>query len=48
MFVNNEINELNHGLKLAHRYLKKKGTLVTFSHNPQEDEIILKHLSGKL
>ena len=47
MFVNNEINELNYGLDLAHHYLQDGGILIAISHNPIEDVMIDKHLTGK-
>jgi 16S rRNA C1402 N4-methylase RsmH len=36
IFVNNEMNELNRGVELAHEFLKPDGTLVTLTFHSLE------------
>lgn len=48
IFVNNEINELNYSLILAHRYLKVGGRIVTLSFHSLEDRVVKRHLSGNV
>ncbi|KAK9730108.1 MraW methylase family [Popillia japonica] len=48
IFVNNELNEINYGLILAHKYLKIGGRLVTISFHSLEDTIVKRHLMGNL
>ncbi|XP_018569972.1 probable methyltransferase-like protein 15 homolog [Anoplophora glabripennis] len=48
IFVNNELNEINYGLILAHRYLKIGGRIVTITFQSLEDTIVKRHLSGNL
>ncbi|KAI4468921.1 s-adenosyl-methyltransferase mraw [Holotrichia oblita] len=48
IFVNNELNEINYGLLLAHKYLKIGGRLVTISFHSLEDTIVKRHLMGNL
>ena len=40
IFVNNELNELNNGLEVAHKYLKPGGICVAISFHSLEDRII--------
>jgi receptor-type tyrosine-protein phosphatase gamma len=46
IFVNNELNELNRGIELAHEFLKPKGALVTLTFHSLEDRIIKRHFVG--
>ena len=46
VFVNNELNELNFGLEVVHRYLKLDGKLVTLTFHSLEDRIVKRHLTG--
>lgn len=48
IFVNNELNEINYGLVLAHRYLKIGGRIVTITFQSLEDTIVKRHLSGNV
>ncbi|XP_019767430.2 probable methyltransferase-like protein 15 homolog [Dendroctonus ponderosae] len=48
IFVNNELNEINYGLVLAHHYLKLGGRLVTITFHSLEDTIVKRHLLGNL
>lgn len=48
MFVNNELNEINHAILLAQIYLKERGQLVTISQNRLEDMIVKQHLTGRI
>ncbi|KAJ8967653.1 hypothetical protein NQ317_011592 [Molorchus minor] len=48
IFVNNELNEINYGLILAHHYLKIGGRMVTITFHSLEDTIVKRHLSGNL
>lgn len=48
IFVNNELNEINYGMILAHRYLKIGGRLVTISFHSLEDTIVKRHLTGNV
>lgn len=48
IFVNNELNEINYGLVIAHRYLKLGGRLVTVSFHSLEDTIVKRHLTGNI
>ncbi|KAJ8926052.1 hypothetical protein NQ315_009907 [Exocentrus adspersus] len=48
IFVNNELNEINYGLILAHRYLKIGGRLVAITFHSLEDTIVKRHLSGNV
>jgi len=48
IFVNNELNEINYGLLLAHRYLKLGGRLVTITFHSLEDTIVKRHLLGNM
>uniref|UniRef100_A0A1B6E9I8 Methyltransferase-like protein 15 homolog n=1 Tax=Clastoptera arizonana TaxID=38151 RepID=A0A1B6E9I8_9HEMI len=46
IFVNNELNEINYGMIVAHKYLKVGGRLVTLSFHSLEDTIVKRHLTG--
>lgn len=48
IFVNNELNEINYGILLAHRYLKIGGRLVTLTFHSLEDTIVKRHLLGNM
>lgn len=48
IFVNNELNEINYGMVLAHKYLKIGGRLVTISFHSLEDTIVKRHLTGNI
>lgn len=48
IFVNNELNEINYGMILAHRYLKKNGRLVTITFHSLEDTIVKRHINGNV
>lgn len=44
IFVNNEINELNYGLLVAHKALKTGGRLAALSFHSLEDRVVKRHL----
>lgn len=46
MLVNNELNELDYGLRLAHYYLEAKGVLVVISFHSLEDTVVKRHFTG--
>ncbi|XP_046379687.2 probable methyltransferase-like protein 15 homolog isoform X1 [Haliotis rufescens] len=46
IFVNDELNELNNGLELAHRFLKPGGVCVALSFHSLEDRIVKRHFHG--
>lgn len=48
IFVNNELNEINYGMILAHYYLKLGGRLITITFHSLEDTIVKRHLMGNL
>lgn len=48
IFVNNELNEINYGLILAHRYLKIGGRIVTITFHSLEDTIVKRQLLGNV
>lgn len=48
IFVNNELNEINYGLILAHKYLKIGGRIVAITFHSLEDTIVKRHLMGNL
>lgn len=48
IFVNNELNEINYGMILAHHYLKLGGRLVAISFHSLEDTIVKRHLLGNV
>lgn len=48
IFVNNELNEINHGIVLANHYLKIGGVMVTVAFHSLEDTIVKRHLQGNV
>ncbi|ROT81901.1 methyltransferase-like protein 15 [Penaeus vannamei] len=46
ILVNNELNELEYGLRLAHFYLQPGASLVAISFHSLEDTIIKRHITG--
>ncbi|KAG5885103.1 hypothetical protein JTB14_017278 [Gonioctena quinquepunctata] len=48
ILVNNELNEINYGLLLAHRYLKIGGRIVTITFHSLEDTIVKRQLMGNM
>ncbi|CAH1787318.1 unnamed protein product [Owenia fusiformis] len=46
IFVNNELNELNTALKMAHKFLKPGGKCVAISFHSLEDRIIKRNFMG--
>ncbi|XP_053634827.1 probable methyltransferase-like protein 15 homolog [Cherax quadricarinatus] len=46
ILVNNELNELDYGLRLAHYYLKSGGILVAISFHSLEDTVVKRHITG--
>lgn len=46
IFVNDELNEINHGIHLAEKYLKTNGRLVTLTFHSLEDTIVKRHING--
>lgn len=48
IFVNNELNEINHGVVLANRYLKMGGVMVTVAFHSLEDTIVKRHIQGNI
>ncbi|XP_017765794.1 PREDICTED: probable methyltransferase-like protein 15 homolog [Eufriesea mexicana] len=48
IFVNNELNEINHGIIIAGLYLKTNGRLVTISFHSLEDTIVKRHMTGNI
>lgn len=46
IFVNNELNEINHAMLLAYCYLKIGGVMVTVSFHSLEDTIVKHHITG--
>lgn len=48
IFVNNELNEINHGIVLANHYLKMGGILVTIAFHSLEDTIVKRHIQGNV
>lgn len=48
IFVNNELNEINHGILLANHYLKIGGVLVTVAFHSLEDTIVKRHIQGNI
>lgn len=46
IFINNELNEINYGMILAQKYLKKDGRLVTITFHSLEDTIVKRHIHG--
>ncbi|XP_055858950.1 probable methyltransferase-like protein 15 homolog [Episyrphus balteatus] len=48
IFLNNELNEINYGMILAQRYLKKGGRLVIITFHSLEDTIVKRHINGNI
>lgn len=48
IFVNNELNEINHSMVLASHYLKIGGTMVTVAFHSLEDTIVKRHIQGNV
>ncbi|XP_055387574.1 probable methyltransferase-like protein 15 homolog [Condylostylus longicornis] len=48
IFVNNELNEINFGIKLAYKLLKLNGRLVTLTFHSLEDTIVKRHLQSSI
>ncbi|KAK7791317.1 hypothetical protein R5R35_000823 [Gryllus longicercus] len=48
IFVNNELNELNYGMTIAHRYMKVGGKIVILSFHSLEDRIVKCHLNENM
>ncbi|XP_065334728.1 probable methyltransferase-like protein 15 homolog [Cloeon dipterum] len=48
ILVNNELNEINYGMLLASRYVRKGGRLVTLTFHSLEDTIVKRHLFGNV
>lgn len=48
IFVNNELNEINHGIQCAEKYLKYGGRLVTLTFHSLEDTIVKRHIQGQV
>ncbi|XP_047350756.1 probable methyltransferase-like protein 15 homolog [Vespa velutina] len=48
IFVNNELNEINHGIVLAQNYLKIGGCLITISFHSLEDIVVKRHMTGNI
>lgn len=48
IFVNNELNEINYGMVVAHRYLKIGGIMVALSFHSLEDTIVKRHITGNV
>jgi len=46
ILVNNELNELDYGLRAAHHYLRSGGKLVTITFHSLEDTIVKRHFTG--
>lgn len=46
IFVNDEINEINYGMIVAHRYLKVGGRIVALSFHSLEDTVVKRHIDG--
>lgn len=48
IFVNNELNEINHAMHCAYEYLNVGGRLVTITFHSLEDTIVKRHIQGHL
>ncbi|KAG8193558.1 hypothetical protein JTE90_000198 [Oedothorax gibbosus] len=46
IFVNDELNELNYGLELAHKYLKPGGRLAVLTFHSLEDRVVKRQILG--
>lgn len=48
IFVNNELNEINHAMLVAEQYLKPNGRMVTLTFHSLEDTIVKRHIHGNV
>lgn len=48
IFVNNELNEINYGIRCAEKYLKFGGRLVSITFHSLEDTIVKRHFQGQV
>lgn len=48
IFVNNELNEINYGMLMAHKYLKPNGRFATLTFHSLEDTIVKRHIAGNV
>lgn len=48
IFLNNELNEINYGMILAQKYLKKGGRMVVITFHSLEDTIVKRHINGNI
>lgn len=46
IFVNDELNELNYGVELAHTYLKPGGKLAVLTFHSLEDRVVKRQILG--
>ncbi|GIY77878.1 12S rRNA N4-methylcytidine methyltransferase [Caerostris darwini] len=46
IFVNDELNELNYAMEMAHKYLRPGGKVAVLTFHSLEDRIIKRHLLG--
>ena len=45
IFVNDELNEINHGVHIVHKYLKVGGKCAAISFHSLEDRIVKRHFN---
>lgn len=48
IFVNDELNEINYGMIVAHKYLKIGGRMITLTFHSLEDTIVKRHIAGNI
>lgn len=48
IFVNDELNEINYGMIVAHKYLKIGGRMITITFHSLEDTIVKRHIAGNI
>lgn len=48
IFVNDELNEINYGMTVAHKYLKIGGRMITLTFHSLEDTIVKRHIAGNI
>ncbi|GFS42639.1 12S rRNA N4-methylcytidine methyltransferase [Nephila pilipes] len=46
IFVNDELNELNYGMEMAHTFLKPGGKIAVLTFHSLEDRIVKRHILG--
>ncbi|PRD22799.1 UNVERIFIED_CONTAM: Mettl15 [Trichonephila clavipes] len=46
IFVNDELNELNYGMEMAHMFLKPGGKIAVLTFHSLEDRIVKRHMLG--